>query len=143
MTRTELRKAIERALRVKPTMAGPRIWHERRVGFNIEELPAINILAAEADPQFTADRSFEFYRFTVAALLAQNEYNPADGGIRFAETLDSFENQVRAALECLRVPGCRMSFVDKTQMNFDAEGQTTFASSWVSVLFQTEAPTFG
>jgi len=41
------------------------------------------------------------------------------------------------------VPGCRMSFVDKTMQNYDAEGQSMFASAWVSVMFQTEAPMFG
>ena len=143
IVRTQLRKAIETALRANPTMAGPRIWHERRVGFNLEELPAINILSADVDEQFDETRMWESYRFTVAALLVQDEYNPEDGGFAFIAKLDEFEDQVRRALSCLRVPGCRMSFVEKTTNHLDAEGQSMFASAWVSVLFITEAPTFG
>lgn len=142
-TRTVLRKAIERALRVNPTMADSRIFHERRVGFSVEELPAVNILMAEQETQFSEDRRWEMYRFTVAALLVQDQYNPEDGGFEFVAKLDEFEAQVRKALGCLKVSGCRMNFVDKTTQNYDAEGQSMFASAWVSVMFQTEAPMFG
>lgn len=137
--RTELRKALETALRSALTMAGTRIWHERRVGFNLEELPAINILTADVEEQFDETRMWESYRFTVACLLVQDEYNSTDGGFEFVAKLDEFEHQVRRALSCMRVPGCKMSFVDKTTTNFDAEGQSMFASAWVSVLFKTEA----
>lgn len=140
-TRSQFRQELAKALKNK-TMAADRIWHERRVPFGFEEMPAINIIFASPDQNDTDER-WEYHRFTVAGVLVQDNYRCDDGGLSFAMRVDEFDAQIKAQLRCLRIPGCTMSQIERSFMEFTAEGNAMYASAWTSIVFQTEAPMFG
>lgn len=139
--RTQFRMALAQALKNK-TLAADRIWHERRVPFGFEEMPAINIVFASPDQNDTDDR-WEFQRFTVAGVLVQEDYRCDDGGLAFAAKVDEFDAQIKACLWCLRVPGCVQVQIERSYSEFSAEGQSMFASCWTTVMFQSELPVYG
>ena len=141
MKRSDMRKALEAALKNK-TSVGSRVFHERRVAFGIEELPAINIVFSEPE-QPSQDDMWERTVFTVAGVLKQEEYNCADGGLAFACEVDALLDEIKDLLTCLRVKGCAKISVGSANMSFSAEGRGMMASAWVSVEFTTEANIVG
>lgn len=140
MNRTDMRRALAAAVKNK-TNAGSKIFHERRVPFGIEELPAINIIFA--DPETPApDDSWTYTQFTVAGVVKQPDYNAEDGGLGFAADVDAMLDQLKAALSCIRLQGCVAVEVQRASMNFSAEGRGMLGSAWVTVQFTTEGDAF-
>lgn len=137
MTRSELRKHLELGLKNK-TMANDRIWHERRVGFDYQELPAINIIWANADTD--RDDRWQYHRFTIAGVLVQEQYECSDGGFSLVQKLDQFDEEIKQNILCIKIPGCNRVKIMNTNLDFTAEGQSMMASCWTSIEIQSELP---
>ncbi len=137
MKRPDMRRALEAALKNK-TAAAHRVFHERRVPFGVEELPAVNIVFS-APEQPTEDDMWDRTTFTVAGVLKQEAFNPTDGGLAFACAVDALVDEIKAALLCMRLSGCAKIDVGRVNMSFSAEGRGMIASAWVEVEFMTEA----
>lgn len=135
--RTELRKHLENGLKNK-TIAADRIWHERRVGFDFQEMPAINIIWANSETD--RDDRWEYSRFTIAGVIIQKEYDCGDGGFGLVSQLDEFDAEIKNCLNCIKIPGCNRLKIVNTNLDFNAEGQSMFASCWTSVEIQSELP---
>lgn len=140
MNKTDMRRALAAAVNGK-TDAGSKIFHERRVAFGIEELPAINIVFSEPETP-SSDDSWTYTHFTVAAVVKQDDYDAEDGGLAFAEQVDTMLDQLQAALAGVRLNGCAAMEVQRASMNFSAEGRGMMGSAWVTVRFTTEGNTF-
>ncbi len=141
MKRPEMRRALEACVKNK-TAAAHRVFHERRVPFGVEELPAINIVF-NAPEQPTEDDMWETTTFTVAGILKQEEYNETDGGLAFACEVDSLLDEIKALLLCMPLAGCTKIDIGRANMSFSAEGRGMMASAWVDVEFITEAENLG
>jgi hypothetical protein len=139
--RPEMREALQDALKNK-TAAAHRVFHERRVAFGIEELPAINIVFSSPERP-SEDDMWETTTFTVAGILKQEEYNAVDGGLAFACETDNLLDEIKAAITCMRLNGCAKIDVGAANMTFSAEGRGMMASAWVVVEFTTEAEHLG
>lgn len=135
-----MRRALAAAVKNK-TEAGGRVFHERRVPFGIEELPAINIVFSEPETP-SNDEAWTYTHFTVAGIIKQQDYNAEDGGLAFAEQADTMLDQLQAALACIRLQGCAAVQVQRASMNFSAEGRGMMGSAWVTVQFTTEGDAF-
>ena len=140
MNRTEMRMALAAAVKNK-TSAGSKVFHERRVAFGVEELPAINIVFSEPETP-SADDAWDYTHFTVAGIIKQQDYNAEDGGLGFAADMDTMLDQLQAALACVRLKGCVAVEVQRASMNFSAEGRGMLGSAWVTMRFTTEGAAF-
>lgn len=141
MKRQDMRIAIEDCLKNK-TAAMHRVFHERRVPFGIEELPAINIVF-NAPEQPSVDDMWESTTFTVAGILKQDEYNSTDGGLAFACAVDALLDEIKSLLLCVPLTGCSKIDIGRANMSFSAEGRGMMANAWVDVEFTTEASNLG
>ncbi len=140
MNRTDMRMALAAAVKNK-TSAGSKIFHERRVAFGVEELPAINIIFSESETP-SSDESWNYTNFTVAGIIKQSDYDAEDGGLGFAADVDTMLDQLKAALSCIRLKGCVAVEVERASMNFSAEGRGMLGSAWVTMRFTTEGDAF-
>jgi hypothetical protein len=140
VNRTAMRVALAAAVKNK-TSAGSKVFHERRVAFGVEELPAINIVFAESETP-APDEAWNYTNFTVAGIIKQADYNAEDGGLSFAADVDTMLDELKAALSCIRLNGCVAVQVERASMSFSAEGRGMMGSAWVTVQFTTEGDAF-
>lgn len=135
-----MRTALAAALKNKTAAAG-RIFHERRVAFGVEELPAINIIFSEPEAP-SQDDAWTYTYFTVAGIVKQDDYNAEDGGLSFAATVDKMLDDLSGALGCLKLAGCAAIQQQRASMNFSAEGRGMMATAHITVQFTTEGDIF-